>query len=160
MVNTFKIAALPPNGHASTAEEILLIENVDVRVSRRRGTVVRVPVGAHEYVLERTRDTVQEGGTDHLTRSLANMPAKQAAASSSPNPSGRILATSNGRSIRSCPSKHAGGQTAGHRGHTRKSSSYRAQRRHSRFSRMGSRMIGWHYNPRRGDFWCFSIVNV
>ena len=32
------------------------------------------------YVLERAREVVQEGGTDHLARCLANMPDKQAAA--------------------------------------------------------------------------------
>ena len=75
------------------------------------------PIGNDEYVLERARVILHEGGTDHLARCLANMPDKQAAV-------------------------HAGGQTTGRSGHMIKSSDCRAHRRHSRSSRRGARMSG------------------
>ena len=83
VVNTSKTMALPPKGHGRTAEEISLLESVDVRVADGEGvTVVGVPNGTDENVLlvERTREIVKEGGTDHVARCLANMPDKQAAA--------------------------------------------------------------------------------
>ena len=42
--------------------------------------MVGVPIVTYEYVVERAREIVKEGGTDHLARCLANMPHKQAAA--------------------------------------------------------------------------------
>ena len=81
MVNTSKTVALPSKGHAPTAEEISLLESVDVRVADEgEVTVVGVLIGTDEYVLERAREIVKEGGTDHLASCLANMPDKQAAA--------------------------------------------------------------------------------
>ena len=144
MVNTSKTVALPPKSHAPTAEDISLLESVDVRVAGEGGVRVGdVPIGTYEYVLERARERVKEGDTDHLACCLANMPDKQAAALTLSNPSGKGRATSKGLSIRSCLSKHAGRQTTGCSGHMRTFfSSYRAQRRHSRFSRTGARMNG------------------
>ena len=81
MVNTSKTVALPSKGHAPTAEEISLLESVDVRVADEgEVTVVGVLIGTDEYVLERAREIVMEGGTDHLEHYPANMPDKQAAA--------------------------------------------------------------------------------
>ena len=77
VVNTSKTVALPPNDHAPTAEEISRLESVDVRVTDEGGvTVVGVPIGTDEYALERAREIIKEGGTDHLARCLANMPDK------------------------------------------------------------------------------------
>ena len=59
----------------------MLLGSVDVRVADEGGvTMVGIPIVTDEYVLERAREVVQEGGTDHLARCLANMPDKQAAA--------------------------------------------------------------------------------
>ena len=82
MVNTSKtVVALPPKDHAPTAEKILLLRNVDVRVAYEGGvTVVGVPIGNDKYVPDRAREIVKEVSTDHFTRCLANMPDKHAAA--------------------------------------------------------------------------------
>ena len=46
-----KTIALPPKGHAPTAEEISLLESVDFSIAGERGaTVVGVPIGTGEYV--------------------------------------------------------------------------------------------------------------
>ena len=150
MVNTSKTVALPPKSHAPTAEDISLLESVDVRVAGEGGvTVVDVPIGTYEYVLERAREIVKEGGTDHRALHAASPTCRtnKRWPSMSSNPSGRRLATSKGFSTRSCPSKDARGQTPGRSGHMRISSSCRAQRRHSRFPRRGARMSGGQYNP-------------
>ena len=74
------IVALLPKSHAPTVEEISLLQSVDVCIAYEGGvTVVGVPMGNNEYVLERAREMVKEGGTDHLARYLANMPNQQAA---------------------------------------------------------------------------------
>ena len=63
VANTAKIVALPPKGQAPTAEEILLLERVDVRIVREGGvTVVGVPIGTDTYVLEPASETVKGGG--------------------------------------------------------------------------------------------------
>ena len=81
VINTSKTVALPEKSHAPTAEDISILKSVDVRVAYKGGvTVVGVPTGNDEYVLERAREIVKEGGTDHLASCLANMPDKQAAA--------------------------------------------------------------------------------
>ena len=78
--------ALPPKGHAPTAEEISLLESVDVRIADEgEVTVVGVIIGPDEYVLERVMEVVKDKGVDCLAHCLANMPDKQAAA-----PIGRI----------------------------------------------------------------------
>lgn len=42
---------LPPNGRAPTAEDISLLENVDVRITREAGVaLVGVPIGT-EYIV-------------------------------------------------------------------------------------------------------------
>ena len=75
VVNASKTVSLPPKGHASTAEDISLLESVDFRVADEgRVTVVGVPIDTDEYVLERVREIVKEGGTEDLARCLANMP--------------------------------------------------------------------------------------
>ncbi|CAN0521080.1 unnamed protein product, partial [Laminaria digitata] len=46
VVSPAKIVALPPKGHAPTAEKISLLESVDVRIADEgRVTVVSVPIG-------------------------------------------------------------------------------------------------------------------
>ena len=81
VVNPAKTVALPPKGHAPTAEEISLLESVDVSIAGEGGaTVVGAPIGTHEYVLDRAMGVVRDGGADRLARCLANMPDKQAAA--------------------------------------------------------------------------------
>ena len=78
VVNTSKAVTLPPKGHAPTAEEISLLQSVDVRVAYEVGvTVVGVSIGHDEYVLDREREIVKEGGMYHLARCLANMRDKQ-----------------------------------------------------------------------------------
>ena len=104
--------------------------------------MVGVPIETDEYVLERSREIVKEGGTDHLARCLDNLPDKQAAA--------LIVVESLGQRTgdleRALDTELALGECIradnGVRGHMRKSSSYRAQRRHSRFSRRGARLSG------------------
>ena len=61
-------------------EDVSPLQSVGVRVAYEGGVTVGVPIGNDEYVLERTRTIVKEGGTDHLARCLANMPDKRAAA--------------------------------------------------------------------------------
>ena len=81
MVNPAKTLALPPKGHAPTAQEFSLLESVDVCIADEGGvTVVGVPIGRDEYVLEQTAEVVKDGGGDRLARCLANMPDKPAAA--------------------------------------------------------------------------------
>ena len=81
VVNPVKTIALPPNGYAPTAEEISLLESIDVRVAGEGGpTVVGVPIGTDEYVRYRTIEVVRDGGADRLERCLDSMPDKQAAA--------------------------------------------------------------------------------
>ena len=76
-----KTVALPSKGYAPTAEEISLLQSIDVRVAYEGGvTAVVVPIGNDECVLERAREIDEEGGTDHLARCLANMPDQQAVA--------------------------------------------------------------------------------
>ena len=61
VANTSKTVALPPKGHAPMTEEISLLQSVDVRVAYEGGvTVVGVPIGNDEYVLERAREIVKE----------------------------------------------------------------------------------------------------
>ena len=79
-----------------------------------------------------------------LTASRADSPlcpTNKQRPSSPSNLSGNGRATSKGFWTRGCPSKHVEGQTTGRSGHTRKSSSYRERRRHSRFSRKGARIV-------------------
>ena len=81
VVNITKTVALPPKGHAPTAEEISLLESVAVSITGEGGaTVVGVPIGMDEYVLDRAMEVVRDGGADRLARCLAHMPDKQAAA--------------------------------------------------------------------------------
>ena len=81
VVNAAKTVALPPKGHASTAEDISLLETVDVRIADEGGvTVVGVPIGTEEYVRERAMEVLRHGDADRLARCLANMPDKQAVA--------------------------------------------------------------------------------
>ena len=59
VVNTSKTMVLPPKDHGPRAEEISLLESVDVRVADKGGvTVVGVPIGTYKYVLARARETV------------------------------------------------------------------------------------------------------
>ena len=81
VVNAAKTVALPPEGHTPTAEEISLLESVEVRTADKGGvTVLGVPIGTKEYVRGRAMEVVRDGGADHLARCLANMHDKQAAA--------------------------------------------------------------------------------
>ena len=80
-VNPAKTIAQQPKGHAPTAEEISLLESVDVRIANEGGaTVVGFPTGTDEYVLDRAMEVVRDRGADRLARCLANMPDKQAVA--------------------------------------------------------------------------------
>ena len=55
----------------------MLIESVGVRIAGKRGvTVVGVPIGSDEEVLERAMEVVRDGGADHVARCLVNMPDK------------------------------------------------------------------------------------
>ena len=79
-VNPANTVALPPKGHAPTAEEIPLLESVDVRIAGEEGvTAVDVPIGTDEYVLDRAMEIVRDGAADSFVRCLASMPDKQAA---------------------------------------------------------------------------------
>ena len=80
MLNPAKTIALPPKGYAPTAE-ISLLESVDVRIAGEGGaTVVGVPLGTDEYVLDQAMEVVRTGGADRLARCLARMPDKHTAA--------------------------------------------------------------------------------
>ena len=104
--------------------------------------MVGVPIDTDEYVLERAREIAKEGVTDHLARCLVNMPAKQVAALIVIESLGQRTGYLERALDTQLSLEASGGQTTGRSGHMRKSSSYRAQRRHSRFSRRGARMIG------------------
>ena len=79
VVNPAKTVALPPKGHAPTAEEILLRESVDVRIADEGGvSVVGVLIGTDEYVLERAMGVVKEIGAGRLVRCFANTPEASA----------------------------------------------------------------------------------
>ena len=81
VVNITKTVALPPKGHAPTAEEISLLESVDICIAVTEGVaVVSVPIGTDEYVMKRTMEVLRDGGVDRLALCIANMSDKQAAA--------------------------------------------------------------------------------
>lgn len=63
-----------------TAEEILVVEIVDVRVAEGGVAVAGVPIDTEEYVLEWTLELVKNGGVDPLARCLAIMLDRQAVA--------------------------------------------------------------------------------
>ena len=61
VVNTSKTVALLPKGHAPTAEDISLLEGVDVRiVDEEEVTAVGVPIGTDEYLV---RPRASKGGS-------------------------------------------------------------------------------------------------
>ena len=94
VVNHAKTIALPRKGYAPTAEEISLLESVDVRIAGKGGaTVVGVPIGTDEYVLDRAMEVVRNGGADRLGRCLATSRTRKRRPSSSSNLSGRGQAT-------------------------------------------------------------------
>ena len=75
VVNTAKTAAIPPKWHASTAEEFSLLESVGFCMLGEGGvTVVGVPIGPDESLLERALEVVRDGGAGRLAYCLANMP--------------------------------------------------------------------------------------
>ena len=60
---------LPPKGHVPTAEEISILQRVDIHVAEERGVrVVGVPTGTEEYVVEPAAGAVTAGGADRLAR--------------------------------------------------------------------------------------------
>ena len=74
VVNTAKNV---PKGRAPTAEESSLLESVGARIVGEGGmTVVGVPIGSDEEVLERAMEVVRDGGADHVARCLVNTPDK------------------------------------------------------------------------------------
>ena len=80
VVDPAKTITLPLKGYAPTAEEISLPESVDVRIAGEgRATVVGIPIGTDEYVLDRAIEVVRDGGADRLPRCLANMPEQAVA---------------------------------------------------------------------------------
>ena len=102
--------------------------------------MVGIPIGTDEYVLERAMEVMRDGDADHLARCLANMPDKQAGAHIAIESLGHTGQTTwKWLWTRCCPLKHAEGQTPGRSEHTKKTSSYREQRRHNHFSRRGAR---------------------
>lgn len=97
---------------------------------RRWGvTVVGIRIGTYEYMLERAMEVVEDGGVDHLARSLANRPNTKWRLSSSCiaiEPLGQKTIYLEWLGTRSCPSKLGGDQTElGDSVHTRKSLSCR-----------------------------------
>ena len=79
VANPANNVAIPPKGHAPTAEEILLRESVDVRIADEGGvSVVGVLIGTDEYVLERAMGVVKEIGAGRLVRCFANTPEASA----------------------------------------------------------------------------------
>ena len=71
---------MPPKGHVPTSEEIVLLEGIDVRITERGGvTVVGVPIGTDEYVMDSAMEIVKNGGADQFARMLPRMPDKQSA---------------------------------------------------------------------------------
>lgn len=78
VTNLGKTVALPPEGHAPTLKEIILLEEIGVRVADRGGVgVVEVPIGTGAYVTGKTMEIVKTVGTDQLARMLPRMPDKQ-----------------------------------------------------------------------------------
>ena len=136
VVNTAKTVALPPKGHAPTAEEISLLESVGVRIENEGGmTVVDIPIVTDEYLLERALEAVRDGVADHLSCCLANMPDKQAATLIAIESLGQRTsyllterALDTGLSIEACRRADNGAQWA-----YEKSSSCQEQWRHGRF---------------------------
>ena len=116
VVNPAKTIAPPPKGYAPMAEEISLLESVDVRVAGEgRAMVVSVPIGMDEYVLDRAMEVVRDGGADPLARCLASMLDKQAMAHIAIGPLGqrtsyleRVLDT--GLSLEACRRADNGAQ--------------------------------------------------
>lgn len=92
VVEDICILAIPPprscryrkNGQAPTAEEISLLEIVDVHIAKEAGvTVVSVLIGIEDNVLDQASEVVKGGGPDRPARRPrcpANTPVNQAAA--------------------------------------------------------------------------------
>lgn len=71
--------ALSPQGNDPTAKSTCILECVVVRVTDYGGvTVVGVPIGTDQYVLEPTLEVVKDGRTDRLGNCLADMLDRQA----------------------------------------------------------------------------------
>ena len=120
-----KTIALPPKGHAPTAEEISLLESVDVRIAGEGGaTAVGVSIGTDEYVLDRAVEVVRDGGTDSLARCLASMSDKQVTALIAIESLGQRTRYLEGLWTLGYSSKHAEGQTTERSGRTKTSWSY------------------------------------
>ena len=142
MVNPAKTIALPPKGYAPRAEEISLLESVDVCIESKGGTtVVGVPIGTDEYVRDRAIEVVRDGGADRLTRCFASMPDKQAAVLVAIESLGQRTSCLERFWTLGCPSKRAEGQTTGRSGLMKTSWSYPERRRHSLLSRKGAPVI-------------------
>ena len=94
VANTANTVAPPPKGHAATAEEISLLESVDVRiVGEGEMTVVGVPIGTDEYVLERTLEVVRMEERTVMGAASLSCRTRKRRSSSPSSPSGRGLAT-------------------------------------------------------------------
>ena len=79
-INPAKAVALPRKGYAPTAEDTSLPGSVDVSIEGEGGaTVVGVPIGTGEYVIDRAMEVVKDGGAGRRSRCLAEIPDKQAA---------------------------------------------------------------------------------
>ena len=64
-LNPAKTAVLLPKGHAPKAREVSILKNVDARIADRgRVTVVSLPIGTEENVVERAVGVLRVGGAD------------------------------------------------------------------------------------------------
>lgn len=114
-VNPVKTMATQPKGHVPTAEEVSLFKSSDVGIVEGEMTVVGIPIGTEDYVLERATGEGKGRGAECFA--LISRISKRRLSSSNPSGSGQVI--SKGLSTQSCPSKHAGGQTTVRSGRTR-----------------------------------------
>ena len=61
-INPRKTVALLPKRHVPTAEEISLLQGIDVRIAEQRGVkVVRVPIGTDAHAMDSAMEIVKTG---------------------------------------------------------------------------------------------------
>ena len=73
--------ALPPKGRATSTEEVSLSGSIDAHTAKEgEVTVVGIPRGVEDYMLERAMKVTKDGCADRFARYLTHTPDIQAAA--------------------------------------------------------------------------------
>ena len=75
VANPAKTVALPPKGRATSTEEVSLSGSIDAHtVKEGEVTVVGIPSGVEDYMLERAMEVTKDGCADRFARCLTHTP--------------------------------------------------------------------------------------